>query len=297
AENDILNTIENGVTITDPDIIKSYVGKYYENLYKNENCNLHKQNYFLANIHTKITHLDNSFLLNEISEQELFSTLSKMSLNKYPGIDGIPVEFFIDLWDIIKIEMCQIYNGIISNLKLEGNQNLGIITLIYKDNEDAEKLSSWRPISLLCVDTKILAKLFAERLKMVIDKVIHPNQYCVPNKTIVDCNNQMRDLVYFCNSENLPGCIINLDWSKAFDKVNIDFLCKIMCKMGFSNSFINIILIFYVDRTSKCLINGNLTEDFKIERGVRQGCPLSMLLFIISQEPLYTSIDKCCGYN
>ena len=52
-------------------------------------------------------------------------------------------------------------------------------------------------------------------------------------------------------------------------------------------------MIFYTNRSSKCLINGNLTEGFNVERGVRQGCPLSMLLFIISQEPLYTSIEKC----
>ena len=98
-----------------------------------------------------------------------------MSLNKSPGIDGIPVEFFIELWDIIKNEMCQIFNGIISNLKLEGNQNLGIITLISKDNEDEKKLSSWRPISLLCVDTKILAKLFVER-DIRINTVHHTKQ-------------------------------------------------------------------------------------------------------------------------
>ena len=52
-------------------------------------------------------------------------------------------------------------------------------------------------------------------------------------------------------------------------------------------------MIFYTNRSSKCLINGNLTEGFNVERGVRQGCPLSILLYIISQEPLYTSIEKC----
>ena len=216
-----------------------------------------------------------------------------MNLNKSPGIDGIPVEFYIEMWDVIKNEMCIIFNSVISNLKLEGNQNLGIITLLSKDSDDDENLSAWRPISLLCVDTKILAKLYAERLKNVIDKVIHPNQYCAPYKTIVDSNNNIRDIIYYCNKDNVPGCILNLDWSKAFDKVNIDFLCKIMFKMGFSNSFIDIIMVFYADRASKCLINGNLTDMFKVERGIRQGCPLSMLLFIISQEPLYTCIEKC----
>ena len=247
VENNLLNTMENGDKINDPEMIKSYVDKYYKQLYTKETCNHQKQNDFLANIHNKITDIDNSTLVNTISIVELYETISKMSLCKSPGIDGIPVEFYIEYWDIIKYEMCEIFNCIISNFKLEGNQNLGIITLISKDKNDDENLSAWRPISLLCVDTKILAKLFAERLKNVIENVIHPNQYCVPLKTIIDCNNNIRDLVYFCNAENVPGCIINLDWSKAFDKVNIDFLCKIMSKMAFSNLFINIIIIFYTD--------------------------------------------------
>merc|ERR1712055_773712 len=50
-------------------------------------------------------------------------------------------------------------------------------------------------------------------------------------------------------------------------------------------------MIFYTNRTSKFLVIGNLTEEFNVERGVRQGCPLSMLFFIISQEPLYNSIE------
>ena len=65
-----------------------------------------------------------------------------------------------------------------------------------------------------------------------------------------------------------------------------------MLRMGFSEHFINILMIFYSFRKSRCIINGFLTEDFNIERGVRQGCPLSMLLFIISQEPLYIAIEN-----
>ena len=145
-----------------------------------------------------------------------------MSLNKSPGIDGIPLEFYIAYWDIIKVEICDIYNTIISSLALEDRQNMGVISLIYKGGAE-NYLSSWRPISLLCVDTKILAKILAERLKIPIVKVIHKDQYCAPNKTIVDVNNNIRDLIYYSNEENIPGAIINLDWSKAFDKVNIDF--------------------------------------------------------------------------
>ena len=141
---------------------------------------------------------------------------------------------------------------------------------------------------------KILAKIFAERLKKPIINVIHKHQYCAPNKTIIDANNNIRDIIFYSNEENIPGVIVNLDWSKAFDKVDIKFLWKVMLKMGFSENFINILKIFYSFRKSKCIINGFLTEEFDIERGVRQGCPLSMLLFIISQEPLYKAIENNC---
>ena len=150
-------------------MIKSDVDKYYKQLYTTENCNHQKQNNFLANIHNKMTDIDNSTLVNTISIVEMYETISNMSLCKSPGIDRIQVEFYIYYWYIIKYEMCEIFNCVISNLKLEGNQNLGIITLISKYKNNDEKLSAWRPISLLCVDTKILAKMFAERLKDVIE--------------------------------------------------------------------------------------------------------------------------------
>ena len=91
---------------------------------------------------------------------------------------------------------------------------------------------------------KILAKIFAERLKSPIIKIIHKHQYCAPNRTIIDANNNIRDIIYFSNEENIPGVIINLDWSKAFDKVDIKFLWKVMLKMGFSENFIKILNCF-----------------------------------------------------
>ena len=99
-------------------------------------------------------------------------------------------------------------------------------------------------------------------IQICIIKVIHKDQYCAPNKTIIDVNNNIRDLIYYSNEENIPGAIINIDWSKAFDKVDIEFLWQVMLKMGFSRDFIKIIKIFYMSRSSKCLVNGFLTEEF-----------------------------------
>ena len=125
------------------------------------------QNFFLSQIQSNITDSENEDLVKYVDEEEIYSIIKNMNLNKSPGIDGIPLEFFIYYWDIIKPELCLIYNSIIDNLCLKGSQYIGIISLIYKGGEE-EKLDSWRPISLLCVDMKILAKVLAQRLKNLL---------------------------------------------------------------------------------------------------------------------------------
>ena len=107
------------------------------------------------------------------------------------------------------------------------SQCKAVIVLIEK-GEDLEYLSSWRPISLLCVDTKIFAKFIAFRLKNVVEKCISKNQFCSPAKGIIECNNIMRDTLYYANNNNIQGAIINVDWCRAFDSIDHDLLFKIM---------------------------------------------------------------------
>ncbi|CAL4113468.1 unnamed protein product, partial [Meganyctiphanes norvegica] len=98
--------------------------------------------------------------------------------------------------------------------------------------------------------------------------------------------------MYYYGKNDITGAIINIDWEKAFDRVNWEFLIKIMKKMKFPDSTIKWMSILYTNIQSLCLINGYFTESFNIYRGVRQGCPLSMLFFIIFQDPLYVAIER-----
>ena len=122
--------------------------------------------------------------------------------------------------------------------------------------------------------------------------LISKDQYCTNDRSIVECNVQMRDILYYAGSNNLSGAIINLDWEKAFDRVSWEFLVKIMRKLGFSPFIIKWLMTLYNDISSSCLINGYISREFKIQRGVRQGCPLSMIAYVIFQEPLYLAIEK-----
>ena len=232
-----------------------------------------------------------------------------MNLNKSPGIDGLPVEFFLHFWYLIKNEVSQIIKNHINGFLLGENQRKAVITLIPKEG-DLSLLKSWRPISLLCCDVKIVSKVLAFRIQPLMVKIISPNQFCIKDRSINECTSRIRDIMYYCENESLTGAAINLDWEKAFDRVDWDLLLKVMSRMGFPVLIINWLKVLLCNIESVCMVNGTLSISFKIERGVRQGCPLSMLLYVIFQEPLFKAFQiahiilppltiekqKCLGY-
>ena len=105
--------------------------------------------------------------------------------------------------------------------------------MIAKEGGDLSLLKSWRPVSLICCDIKIVTKILAKRLKPLMFSLISENQFCVQGNTIVDCNTKIRDIMYYLGSNNRKGAVVNIDWEKAFDRVNWDFLYKVLKKMKF----------------------------------------------------------------
>ena len=86
--------------------------------------------------------------------------------------------------------------------------------------------------------------------------------------------------------------VIKLDLANAFDRVRHSFLLEVMHKFGFGSKFINWIRACISDTWIAPLVNGRATEFFKATRGLRQGCPLSPLLFVIQASVLSFYLDK-----
>ena len=150
------------------------------------------------------------------------------------------------------------------------SQRRAIINIIPKNGE-SKYITNFRPISLLCVDYKILSKLISERIKKLLCKIIHSKQFCaVPGRNINQCNMEIRDVIFNANQENLELAILNLDWNKAFDTVSIDFVLKILEKFGFGANFIYWIKTLYNGIESTLSINNILCEYFSVNRSVRQ---------------------------
>ena len=86
--------------------------------------------------------------------------------------------------------------------------------------------------------------------------------------------------------------IISIDVEKAFDKVQHPFLIKTLSKVGIKGAFINIIKAIYERSTANIILNGQKLRAFPLRSGIRQGCPLSPLLFNIVLEVLATAIRQ-----
>ena len=171
--------------------------------------------------------------------------------------------------------------------ELSNSQKEAIITLIEKKDKDKRDLSNWRPISLINVDVKIGSKAIAKRLEKVLPNIIHYNQCAyVKGRTIFDAVRTIEDVMEFSQRYDLEGRMICIDFKKAFDTVSRDFLFRTLTSFGFGPSFLQWTHTFYNNISSCVINNGFSTQPFAVERGVRQGDPLSAYLFIIVLEIL-----------
>jgi hypothetical protein len=129
--------------------------------------------------------------------------------------------------------------------------------------------------------------------KSVLPKIIHHNQNAyVKGRTVFDAIRTIDDIIDFTKRTNIPGLLVAIDFEKAFDSLNWDFLIKTLENFNFGLSFITWIKTFYNNITSSVLNNGHSTNYFRINKGVRQGDPLSAYLFIIALEILAINIRE-----
>lgn len=160
------------------------------------------------------------------------------------------------------------------------------VSLLLKPNKDPLDCSSYRPISLLNVDFKILSKTLAFRLEQQLPSLIAPDQTGFIKGRLGLFNLRRFFNILNTPSASTPEIALSLDAEKAFDRVEWDYLFYTLNKFGFGPKFISWIRLLYSSPLARVRTNSCYSPYFPLHRGTRQGCPLSPLLFALSIEPL-----------
>ena len=149
-------------------------------------------------------------------------------------------------------------------------------TLIEKKGKDRRLLKNWRPISLVNVDFKIGSKAIARRLEKVLPSIIHFDQSAfVKRRNIFDAVRTINDIFDFTQMKSYQAILTAIDFEKAFDSLNLNFLLNCLEVFEFGKSLIAWIRTFYTNVSSYVFNNGFGRSFSHLKRGVRQGGPLS----------------------
>ena len=259
----------------------------------------------LRNVNAKLSPGDAAELGKNLEEGEIEEAIVASANDKVAGLDGIPME----LWKLLhqqyksakpdkRHKYCNIaqtlaaaFNDIVTHgMKVGTEFNEGWMCPIYKKKE-ADNIANYRPITVLNTDYKVFTKAIAMRLTAVAPSIIHPDQAgFIRGRSIFYQINQAVTTINYAKLKGINRAIVALDQEKAYDKITHPYLWKILEKFAFPERAINMIKALYQGTRTLIMINGVISEAFLVTRGVRQGDPMSCILFDLSIEPLAANI-------
>ena len=242
----------------DAKIILSEMRNFYQQLYTSQGqtstaCSL---NFLNSESLPRLDNAKQNLCEGLITEAECLSVLKTFQRNKTPGTDGLPAEFYLCFWNEISSPLidCLNHGALLGELSI--SQRQGIISLIPKKNKDPLLLKNWRPISLLNTDYKLATKCIAKRLEKVLPHLIERDQTGYIKGRFTGENIRLiSDIIEQYEIEK--GMIFFLDFEKAFDSLEWEYLFKVLDVLNFGPSFRNWIHTFHYNISSCVANNGH----------------------------------------
>lgn len=283
---------EDGIPSFEEDQISALVCAYYDKLFT---ANEKDPDEAISNdIITKalkpcVSQIWSEHLTRDPTPVEIKEALFAIHADKAPGPDGFSASFFHSNWETIGHSIVTEVQSFFSCGSLPPTLNETHIRLIPK-TLSAKRVEEYRPIALCNVLYKIISKLLSLRLKPVLHSIISENQSAfIPGRAITDNVLITHEVLqYLKTSQAQKHCsmAVKMDMSKAYDRVEWDFIAQVMSRLGFPNKWINWVMQCVSIVSYSFLINDSIYGRVKPHRGIRQGDPISPYLFILCGEVL-----------
>ncbi|CAK8537008.1 unnamed protein product [Lathyrus sativus] len=235
---------------------------------------------------------DRIFLEGPFLEEEIKEAIWGCGISKSPGPDGYSFLFIKRCWSFLKDDIFRYCNYFHSGGRISKSVTSSFLSLIPKSTNPVT-LDDYRPICLVGCLHKIVSKLLASRLKKVLDRIISPCQSAfVPGRLMLDGVLVANEVMDYARKER-KGCVLfKVDFEKAYDNVSWNFLRSMLTKMGFGSLWRKWMDNLIFQSKMSVLVNGSPTKEFEVEKGLRQGDPLSPFLFVIVAEGLAGLVRK-----
>nr|GEZ64709.1 cysteine-rich receptor-like protein kinase [Tanacetum cinerariifolium] len=268
----------------DPSEIKEHGLAYFKSLFaRKQSPSQPKIDWSQLGIQ-KLLEQEASTLDQEFNQEEVWEAVSSFDGGKAPGPDGFTMELFKRGWHFISPEFMQVMAEFHSNASLPKGFNSTFLVLIPKQNAPKD-ITNLRPISLINAPYKILSKVIANRLRSVMSKLVSENQSAfIVDHHLSDSVMLVNELWHLLKKSKTSALFLKLDFAKAYDSVSHNFLLSTLNGMGFTDRFVSWVSACISDVHFSILINNSPTKEGVMGRGLRQGDPLSPLLFILVTE-------------
>ncbi|GJT98489.1 RNA-directed DNA polymerase, eukaryota [Tanacetum coccineum] len=212
-------------------------------------------------------------------------------MRSYPNISA-PAALLSHFWDLIGSDLYAAVNCFFDSGSFPRGYNSSFIALIPKVI-DAKFVTDFRPISLIGSVYKVVTKILANRLSMVISDLISNTQSAfVKNRKILDGPFILNEALAWCKRKKKQALMFKVDFAKAYDSVRWDFLLDALHAFGFGSRWCSWIRGIFSSNMASILVNGSPTSEFLISCGLKQGDPLAPLLFILVMETLHISVSR-----